>query len=1179
MRKLIFVPAFFALAIQLFVLPTSRLEAGQLVPGKVISLDGDNWSLATDPDNVGKDQKWYSQPQKDAKVTKVPWIIQDAFPGYHGIAWYWREFEAPANQHKDGRYLLRFGAVDYKAEVWVNNAKVGEHEGGETPFTVDITKTVKIGTKNCLSVRVLNPTNDPIDGITLGETPHRCKFMPYRAGSAYNHGGITGSVELIIAPAIRIEDLYVRADPATGMIRIRATVHNATKKTTKANLQFTAAPAANGETISIAAIQKSLLAGTTVVETTLQINNHRLWELNDPYLYRVTASVRTNESDSVDECSVRCGFRDFRFKNGYFRLNGRRIFLRSSHTVNHYPIGLQFPHDPDLARRDLLNVKVMGFNMVRFIWGGSLRYQLDLCDEIGLMVYQEHFGSHQMTCKQPTLGERFDQSISEVILRDRNHPSIVIWGLLNEIKNNAQFQHAVQSLHLVRSLDADRMVLLNSGRWDSQYEIGSICNPGSNKWEPLLGVEGPQKVFDVNEDIPFNSKVDVKAGDTLDFVVGVGADGCGADTTPVEIIISEDKLQKESGLKTWNITKDISFTKNPNGAWSYGSAKRPEDRQNPDTSDMILFTDLLPEAGVGWWHFAPARKYNVPAIFHNTTQKELHGCPSGFVAMHGGAAKEICIARWTARYSGRFRISGTFYHGDHGFCDYYVIHNKNKVLFRHVLPPKAGTYSGIGGYQNLTGDAHFYPRIPQQADMTRILRQMGNDCPKHVFLTEYGIGSAVDLWRTVRHFEQLGKENLEDGQFYADKLNKFSADWKKWRLDECFARETDYFAESLARMACQRSLGLNAIRSNPNLVGYNLTGMIDHVMTGEGLTTPFREFKPGTIEAVSDGFAPLRLCLFAEPANMYRGATIKLEAVLANEDALQPGKYPVRLCVVGPDNQRIMDQIVPVTIPNLPEQQELPFALPLFTKKLTIDGPRGRYKFLANFEKGAAAAGGKTEFYVDDPAEMPCIENEVLLWGNDIKLTKWFNKHGVKVRLFDSSAAKKNEVILVTKFLPAGMDTERAFNNLTEGIRQGATAIFLCPTIFKKDDQPTGWLPLENKGTITSIHSWLYLTDVWAKNHPIFEGLPSGGLLDYRFYRELIPRAVWDGQDPPAEAVVGSIKASQDYASGMILSVYHLGKGRVILNSMFIRENLGKNPVAERLLRNMLRYAESVTKK
>lgn len=313
----------------------------------VRTLDGDGWRIATDPKNGGREAKWFAALRKEAKSTKVPWIIQDAFPGYHGVAWYWREFDAPTNPHTGGRYLLRFWAVDYLAEVWLNGTRVGEHEGGETPFVLDVTDAIRVGAnkKNLLAVRVLNPTHECIDGIVLGEIPKQARVMPYRAGAAYNHGGITGSVELLATPVVRVEDLFAQADPKTGTIKIQANVRNAAKTAARGRLEFTVAPAASGEALCVAVVERELVPGDTLVEAEVKIAGARLWELNDPFLYRVTA--RAGE----DERSVRCGFREFRFENGFFRLNGRRILLRSTHTCNHFPVGLKLPPDPDIARR------------------------------------------------------------------------------------------------------------------------------------------------------------------------------------------------------------------------------------------------------------------------------------------------------------------------------------------------------------------------------------------------------------------------------------------------------------------------------------------------------------------------------------------------------------------------------------------------------------------------------------------------------------------------------------------------------------------------------------------------------------------------------------------------------------------------------------------------------------
>ena len=75
----------------------------------------------------------------------MPWIIQDAWPDFHGLAWYWRTFDAPPNPHAGGRYVLRFWAVDYAADVWLNGKPLGRHEGGESAFEFDATEAVKPG--------------------------------------------------------------------------------------------------------------------------------------------------------------------------------------------------------------------------------------------------------------------------------------------------------------------------------------------------------------------------------------------------------------------------------------------------------------------------------------------------------------------------------------------------------------------------------------------------------------------------------------------------------------------------------------------------------------------------------------------------------------------------------------------------------------------------------------------------------------------------------------------------------------------------------------------------------------------------------------------------------------------------------------------------------------------------
>ena len=892
----------------------STIKTSTLTSKSIISLDGE-WLIEKDPLNIGKSQKWWDTPASGAKKIKVPWILQDVFPAYHGVVWYWQNFVAPRNNYPSGRTLLRFGSIDYMGEVWLNNHFMGRYESGDVSFIIDVTDVIKPGETNHLSVRVLNPSNEPIDGMTLKQIPRQARIIPYSAGGEYNCGGITGSVELMLVPMVRVEDLFASANSKSDLIEIEATLRNAGTKRISQHLLFNVAPASNGETLKSLEFDCAVPPGDTIIKTTLKLEEPNLWDLNNPYLYRLSLHNTNKKDQSSDERSVRFGFRDFKFENGSFRLNGKRLFLRSAHSCNNYPVGQRLPMDPDLARRDLLDMKVMGFNAIRFIWGGAQPYQLDLCDEIGLMVYNESFASQGLD-SSAVMFERFDRSQLGMIRRDRNHPSVVIWGLLNETFDGLVFRHAVAMLPRLRSMDNSRMVLLGSGRWDGQYNIGSISNPNSQTWEYLLGNESPT-------------------------------------------------------------TSAAKMTK-------------------------------------------------------------------------------------------------------------------------------------IGGYCEGAGDAHVYPVVPQPLKATDLIRNLGKNS-KPVLLSEYGIGSSVDLWRVTRHFERIGKADAEDALFYKDKLDKYLADWERWKMDEIYVRPEDFFAESIRRVAGQRRIGLTAIRSNPQIAGYNLTGMNDHVMGGEGLTTTFRELKPGTTDALFEELAPLRWCLFAEPKNSYRGEKVKLEVVLANEDVLTPGNYTALIQVVGPLNVKLYEHKSTITIGKTQNGVEPPIAQPVFSVDLPIDGPAGKYRLLATLERGGAPTCGEVEFYVDDPNQMPAIETEITTWGADTVLMKWLTDHHIKTQPFNAGNQKLREVILVGANPPSGGDTLLSFTSLMQHIARGSNAVFLAPEVFRQRMNKVRFLPLEKKGSLSNMYSWLYLKDEWAKQHPIFKALPSGGLMDHQFYREIIPASAWIG--------------------------------------------------------------------
>jgi hypothetical protein len=1117
---------------------------------KTISLDGDNWLLTTDPQNVGREQKWFEAPRPDAKKTKVPWYIQGVFPGYGGVAWYWRDIEIPANPHEGGRYLLRFWNVDYLADVWINGKHVGSHEGAQIPFTFDATDAVKPGEANRIAVRVLSIWDKPIDGIVRGQTPHG-------AFRGFNLGGIFDSVELLVTPPVWTDDLFVRADPKAGKVCIEAKVHSAAEKPVKGAVEFTLAPAAGGEPVGTVVLDRQFAPGENVVNAELQVADLRLWELGDPYLYRATARITAAGSGSVDEKSTRFGFRDFRYENGYFRLNGQRLFWRFTHSIADSPGTVLVTYDPGLQRRDLLNLKAMGFNAIRFLSTVAPRFQLEMCDEIGLMVLEESHASWMLD-DSPKLAERMDASFAGMLLRDRNHPSIVAWGLLNETGQGNVFRHALASLPLVRKLDDSRIVMLGSGRFDSQgnylnglevwqSEGGSlpnvlynpksygICfvpmfpakeivvNPGTKgeysavRWTAptdggfTLSVKfrgtGTYSTTDVHvlhagkpvydgfinmngrgDSCVYRTTLKVSKGQAIDFVVGWGGsyDFGGWMGSPWVDPTGIAVSIRSSSNETYDLAADFSNSRNPNGVWSYG----------------WLTAGPVPDASA----FKPYSKCDT--------------------------LKFDCVGGLSNPGSDR--------------------------------------------WEDVLADQHYYPRVPhRELEIARLRNIAGND--HHLLLSEYGIGSAVHLPRVIRQFEQIGMDSSEEANEFKGRLAAFMADWERFKIADTFASPEDYFDKCIAKMAGLRKMGVNAIRSNPNIVGNGITSCQDPFMYGEGLTTLFRELKPGTMDAFFDCYYPVRWCTFAEPVNLYRGGKVHVEAVLSNEDTAPPGQYPARLKIVGPDNRIILDRTITVTIPGAKDGREPAFAIPVFDEEIPVDGPTGKYRFRVTFEKGVAASGGEAEFYVTDPADMPKIEKEVVQWGDDQELAKWLKGHGIKVKPYQTGRSNAREVILVS-YPPRDEGSVEAWRDLAARIARGSTAVFLTLDIFKKGDNPLGWLPLANKGTMGMVCEYtfpqLYNKDEWVKKHPLFEGLPCGGLMDYTFYREIIPDYRYWGQAIPEEPVAGAFRTSAPgHHSELMLSVYNSCAGRFILNSLRVRQALGEDPTAERLLRNMLIYA------
>ena len=446
------------------------------------------WQVKTDGDNRGRNEQWFEAIPGDTKDIPVPGIIQQVFPAYHGLAWYWRKVEVPLRPQLGERLWLRFEAVDYLGDVWFNGRHVGRHEGGETPFEVDITDAVRAG-QNLLAVRVLNPrAEEQIEGCILRQTPRSVK------DGWSNFGGLTRPVSLLRLPAVRVSDLFVEPDITSGKALVHVTVRNDAGRGAAGKLAVKIGPDREGLIVARACIDGQFPPGESTHELSLTVPQAHWWDLGDPFLYRATVDL--DASAMHHEKSVRFGFRDFRVIDGFFRLNGKRIFLRSAHSGPYFPAGMVVPPRRDLVQRDLVLAKACGFNCVRFLSKMPHPEQLDLCDEMGLLVYEESYAAWWGNADKflgdlAAICDRFRRANYEMVHRDRNHPSVLIWGMLNESSRNEPERQAIAILPSLRKLDPTRLILLGSGRWDGQLGVGSFANPGSDKWEYQWGAEAP----------------------------------------------------------------------------------------------------------------------------------------------------------------------------------------------------------------------------------------------------------------------------------------------------------------------------------------------------------------------------------------------------------------------------------------------------------------------------------------------------------------------------------------------------------------------------------------------------------------------------------------------------------------------------------------------------------------
>ena len=389
------------------------------------SLDGD-WQFVTDPGGaMGPNDLAAASGVRPIKVPGS-WQIQFAdLRDYAGVAWYWRSFSVPALA--PGRVaLIRFGAVDYKADVYINGQKAAEHEGGYLPFEIDATAWLHPG-ENQLAVRVADPGARPaeLEGIRYAEIPHGKQNWYVQTS------GLWQSVELKVLPGTRIGFVHIRAG-ADGHFAIDIEIlhpsgakQTPSSSATPASAQAYAGAQIRGASGKVVWKQALNLApGQRQANFTGALSGPQLWSPATPTLYTLEAWIF-----SGDTASTRFGFRTFESRDGRFYLNGQPIYLRGALDQDFYPDTAYTPPSLDFVRREMSQAKALGLNLLRcHIKVPDPRY-LEAADAAGVLVWYEIPSWDKLTADSE---RRALETLQGMVARDSNHPSIVAVSLINE---------------------------------------------------------------------------------------------------------------------------------------------------------------------------------------------------------------------------------------------------------------------------------------------------------------------------------------------------------------------------------------------------------------------------------------------------------------------------------------------------------------------------------------------------------------------------------------------------------------------------------------------------------------------------------------------------------------------------------------------------------------------------
>lgn len=344
---------------------------------------------------------------------------------YQGAGWYKTLLEIK-NPYQNGRILLEFEGAGQNTDVYIYTTKVGSHIGGYDSWNVDITDAVK----DFLKQKDAGRFEGKVPLVIRCENTRDLETIPSDLSDFNLYGGIYRYLNLVYLPEVSVAS--VKIEPAlnknlkNGTLRITSSFYNPTD-VRRADIQVVLKDP-SGKTIHQSQLKNiTPLGEVSVVD--ISVNNPQIWSVDDPLLYtcELTVMVDNQQSTTAD----RFGFRHIEFvEQGAFHLNGKRLLLNGTHRhEDHAGVGAAMTEEQMITEMKL--IKEMGANFIRLGHYQQSEIILDLCDELGILVWEEI-----PWCRGGIGGEQYrsqaKRMLTNMIHQHFNHPSIIIWGLGNE---------------------------------------------------------------------------------------------------------------------------------------------------------------------------------------------------------------------------------------------------------------------------------------------------------------------------------------------------------------------------------------------------------------------------------------------------------------------------------------------------------------------------------------------------------------------------------------------------------------------------------------------------------------------------------------------------------------------------------------------------------------------------